>query len=113
MGGVAMADCRESQESSQNCTAFRWTPPRVRAARLVFEDRLTDVEIAAAVGISVRQLYYWKRHPAFQARIARHLAALDAQVAAARAADTERWLARPRPAPRPGSRTGRPSRARA
>jgi hypothetical protein len=51
--------------SSQNCTLFRLTARRVKAAQLVAEDSLSDERIAAAVGISRRGLAKWKQQPAF------------------------------------------------
>lgn len=49
---------------------WHWTKKRTRAAQLVAEDRLTDDEIAAELGISRRSLACWKKHPDFAARVA-------------------------------------------
>jgi hypothetical protein len=57
---------------------FRWSGARRRAAVLVAEDSLTDVEIAARVGIHERQLRNWKADPAFRERVGEHVAALEA-----------------------------------
>jgi hypothetical protein len=73
--------------TAPNFTEFRWSAVRIKAAVLVAEDRLTDAEIAAEVGISKRQLENWKAHPEFAARV-------DAQVAAADAAISRKGIAR-------------------
>jgi transposase len=44
---------------------------RELAVRLVAEDRLNDVDIAAQIGISVRQLQRWKQKPEFRALVER------------------------------------------
>lgn len=46
------------------------TPTRLRAAQFVYDDKLTDFEIAKKVRISVRTLEYWKKRPEFKARLA-------------------------------------------
>src|SRR5262249_43691411 len=46
------------------------TTKREKAAKLVAEDRLSDVKIASEVGISGRTLERWKGEPAFQERVA-------------------------------------------
>jgi hypothetical protein len=56
---------------SVSVSAFRLTARRVKAAQLVAEDALTDIQIAAKVGISERQLERWKRQPAFAPPCAR------------------------------------------
>jgi Helix-turn-helix of insertion element transposase len=53
----------------------RWTKPKERAALLLSEDRLTDEEIAADLGIRRRTLAYWKDDPEFAARVAEHVEA--------------------------------------
>jgi hypothetical protein len=50
---------------SENVRLFRLSARRVKAAQLLAEDRLTDEQIAARVGITDRQLRRWKRQPAF------------------------------------------------
>ena len=40
-----------------------------KAARLLAEDRLTDVEIAAECGVSGRSLYKWKKKEEFVVRV--------------------------------------------
>ncbi len=53
---------------------WKWTDPRERAAQLVAEDRLTDIQIAAKVGIAERSLERWKLVPEFRARVQEHVA---------------------------------------
>lgn len=72
---------------------LRWTRPRARAAQLVADDRLTDEQIAAEVGVSIQALYKWKRHPAFQARVAEIVAAYAAALKRKGLADKEFRLA--------------------
>lgn len=57
--------------SEQNGTenGFRWSEKAHRAAWLVAEDDLSDVEIAAAVGIGRTTLHRWKQHQAFKAQV--------------------------------------------
>ena len=50
--------------------SFQWTKARERAANLVADDRLTNEEIAADIGISRRALDNWKATPEFQERVA-------------------------------------------
>jgi hypothetical protein len=50
---------------SQNVPVFRLSARRVQAAQLVAEDRLSDEQIGAKVGITRRQLSRWKRQTAF------------------------------------------------
>lgn len=69
-------------EVAQNCTGFRWNPTRDRAAELVADDHLTDEAIAAQLRVSRRTLAYWKRHPAFAARVAERRAAQRAAIEA-------------------------------
>lgn len=57
---------------SQNCTGFTWSKRRERAALLVAKDEETDEQIAAALKITRRTLAYWKRNPAFAARVQEH-----------------------------------------
>jgi len=54
---------------------FKWTKPRERAAKLLAEDALTDEQIAAQVGVTPRQLWYWKATPAFADRVSGIVAA--------------------------------------
>lgn len=46
------------------------TSKRERAAILVSEDRLIDLEIAESVGITRKTLHKWKQRPDFSARVA-------------------------------------------
>src|SRR5438128_3436383 len=48
---------------------FRWSAKSEQAAELLVQDELTDAEIAAAVGITDRQLRRWKLHPEFGGRL--------------------------------------------
>lgn len=48
------------------------SPQKQRAAWLVALDELTRTEIAAAVGISERQLYAWLREDEFRAEVTTH-----------------------------------------
>lgn len=50
--------------------AWQWNERRERAALLLAEDGLTDLEIATACGISRPALVKWKTAPEFQQRIA-------------------------------------------
>ena len=48
---------------------FRWSGRREQAALLVAEDRLTNAEIAAKVGVSRQALDKWKADPEFRGRV--------------------------------------------
>jgi hypothetical protein len=61
---------------SVESTAFRWTEPKERAAVLVAQDQLPDLQIADEVGVSERQLERWKTHPEFRARVEEHVTAI-------------------------------------
>lgn len=50
---------------------FELTKERKLAARLLWEDDLTDEDISEQVGISPRTLYRWKGQPEFRAEIKR------------------------------------------
>jgi hypothetical protein len=63
-------------------TPFAWTGKAERAALLVAEDRLTDVQIAADIGMTRPTLARWKRHPEFTARAAEIVAKARAAVEA-------------------------------
>lgn len=54
---------------SENVGKFTWSKKSSRAAQLVADDQLTNVEIAAQVGITDRTLNRWKLDPQFQARV--------------------------------------------
>jgi cell pole-organizing protein PopZ len=66
---------------AENGSKFRWSEQKAEAAVLVAEDRLTDRQIAARVGIADRQFYRWKDHPAFLARVDEHVKRMDAACA--------------------------------
>lgn len=66
-----------SDEPSAEFRKFAWNPQRIKAAELLAEDELTDKAIAAAVGISDRQLRTWKHHPEFDAEVARRASELE------------------------------------
>jgi hypothetical protein len=51
-------------------SAFSWTHRTIPAAQAVAEDRLTDEQIAASVGVTKQTLERWKKHPEFQQRVA-------------------------------------------
>lgn len=63
---------------SQNVPAFQWTKPRLEAAALVAENALSEERIAEAVGVDRRTLFRWRQVPEFQARVAEHIAELEA-----------------------------------
>lgn len=63
---------------SPNVSGFRWSPLKERAAVLVAEDDLSDAAIADTLGINRRQLTRWRQHPEFAARVAEHVAAVQA-----------------------------------
>ncbi len=65
---------------------FSWTAAREEAAALVAQGELTDLEIAAKVKITDRQLRRWRKHPDFAARV-------DQLVNAAREAVKARGIA--------------------
>lgn len=69
-------------EPAQNCTAFRWSRVRERAAELVAADELSDEDIARQCGIARRTLATWKRHSGFEQRVAEHHAAWRAAIRA-------------------------------
>ena len=61
---------------------LKWTKRQVNAAQLCADDRLTNEEIAASVGISLAGLKKWRKHPDFQVRIAEIVEAERAAVLA-------------------------------
>jgi hypothetical protein len=70
---------------------FQWTKQREDAARLLAEDRLSDEQITAQVGLKERKtLSLWKRHPEFRARIESHVEAFRLAVRARGIACLER-----------------------
>jgi transposase-like protein len=71
--------------------AYGWNEQRIQAAALVAAGRLTDLEIAAEVGVSDRQLRRWKRIPEFRARVEANLAAYRAFLGEE---DEKDWLKR-------------------
>lgn len=70
---------------------YQWNEQRTQAAELVYVGRLTDLEIAAKVGISDRQLRRWKRMPEFQARLQEHMEAYNVLRMTAREKEMENW----------------------
>ncbi len=54
---------------AQGGTPFSWTEAREKAAVLLAEDRATDAEVGAAVGVRRETIWAWKKHPAFAARV--------------------------------------------
>lgn len=67
-------------DNRKETQGFTWTAQRTRAAILVAEDALSDEGIANALGINQSTLWRWKQHPAFAARVAEKVAALDRAV---------------------------------
>ena len=65
----------------------------MQAAALVAEDTRTDVEIAAAVGVSRETLAVWKRHPGFAARVDEHIETLRQALEAKGIADKRNRIA--------------------
>ncbi len=80
MSPVFSPETVPAQAASAPPLLFAWTAPRRRAAFLVAEDTLRDVEIAAQVGVTRRQLTRWKAHPLFAERVAALAAEQDAAV---------------------------------
>lgn len=54
---------------------FRWTEQRERAAEMLAEDRLSDEQIATALGLERTILWRWRQHPDFKARVQEHITA--------------------------------------
>jgi hypothetical protein len=73
---VSEAEKTGSQPAPDSC--FEWDARRERAAALLAEGELTDVEIAAEVEVTDRTLRTWKKIPAFAARVKRLVAELGA-----------------------------------
>lgn len=61
---------------------FRWTAHHDRAVALVADDQLTDVQIAAELGIAPITLARWKRHPLFTAAVGRYRGEVRARIVA-------------------------------
>lgn len=57
---------------------FRWDRRRRKAALLLAEDDLSDVEIARQLGVSRFAIYDWKQHPEFAAEVGDHIGQLQA-----------------------------------
>ena len=51
---------------------FVWRQPMADAAFLLAVDELPDRDIAAKVGVDPGQIWRWKRHPEFAARVQKH-----------------------------------------
>jgi len=88
LGGFFVWDWAMVAEAMQpNATLpkpFAWNVRRAQAALLLAQKRQTDEEIALEVGLKDRtQLWRWRQHPDFAARVAAHeaelLAALKAE----------------------------------
>jgi hypothetical protein len=56
-------------QSAEKCSVWEWTEDRQKAAVLLAQDELTDMEIVAQCGIAERTLYKWKKVPEFAARV--------------------------------------------
>lgn len=74
-------------------SGFRWSGQREDAALLVAEDRLTNEEIAARVGVTRQALDKWKRHPEFAARVESLVTAMAEAVEARGIANRKRRVA--------------------
>ncbi len=72
---------------------FRWTGRREEAALLIAEDRLTNIEIAAKVGVTRQSIREWKQYPEFMARVDSHVAAMSDAVRERGIANRERRVA--------------------
>ncbi len=110
--------------SVQKVTRVAMAGRRERAAQLLAEDRLTDAEIAAEVGVQRKTLAAWKHDAVFSMRLEEHRHALAAATIAQGIADrrnrvdalNDRWsrlrtiidarAADPTYAPVPGGDTG-------
>jgi hypothetical protein len=64
----------------QNVTPWDWTEPRLLAAQLLAEGRLTEQEIAAEADVNRKTLWVWQRRPEFAAKVEETRAALAASV---------------------------------
>lgn len=65
---------------SENFRPFAWNSQRLKAAELIADGELTDLQIAEQVKISDRQLRTWKQHPDFQAKVAEYVQVLEASM---------------------------------
>lgn len=77
----------------QNATPFRWTTRREQAAGLVAAGVLGDEAIAQQAGIGRPQLWRWRQHPEFAARVDALVAEQRAAVAAQGIADRQNRVA--------------------
>src|SRR5258707_11081668 len=64
-----MAPRRHKMSHARHPAPFEWTAQRERAAVLLAEDSLTDIQIAAELEIDRRTLARWKENAEFQKRI--------------------------------------------
>ena len=72
---------------------FRWTGRREEAALLIAEDRLTNKQIAAKVGVVRQSIREWKQNPEFMARVESHVAAMAEAAMERGIANRERRIA--------------------
>ena len=80
---MAVAEEEWSTLEKSSSDADFWTPMREEACRLILSgQRLSKEEIARRVGISRRQLYNWRQHPEFAARVEARLTELRAAITA-------------------------------
>jgi Homeodomain-like domain len=65
---------------AQKVTVWEWTDDRLLAAELLAEDRLSDAQIAAEVGVNRRTLARWKGRPEFADKAREFAKALEAAI---------------------------------
>lgn len=69
----ARATGAAARSAAEKRSKFVWRQPAADAALLLAEGELTDREITAKVGVGERQIYVWKDHPEFMARVKKHV----------------------------------------
>ena len=75
-------------------TGFQWTEQKEKAATLLAQDDLTDVEIAERVAVSPRALYQWKARSEFRERVTSNVEALRQAALSVGIADKARRMRR-------------------
>jgi hypothetical protein len=66
-------------EAVHGITPFPWSTKATEAVQLVADDRLSDEQIAAQVGVVRKTLHNWRQHPEFAARVAEIVEAARAE----------------------------------